>query len=72
MPSEEVKESTATRAAQARWRRILSLEMYPNLAATVRAGTLGGAILSLIVLERPTEIVPDRQHHIPLKILDDG
>lgn len=72
LPSEEVKESTTTRAAQARWRRILALEMYPNLAATVRAGPLGGAILSLIVFELPTEIVPDSQHHIPLKILDEG
>lgn len=32
----------------------------------------GSAILSLMVLDVSTEIIPYSQHHIPLKILNDG
>lgn len=72
MLSEEVNENIATIAAQAHWGRVFSLEMYHNLTTTVCIGLLGSAILILMVLDLPTEIVPYRQHHIPLKILNDG
>ena len=45
--------------------------MYQNLTTAVCVGQPGSTILSLLVLDLPTKIVPYRQHRFPLKILND-